>query len=334
MNFRILVLILFFPFLALSQRTLQGKVTTSQGEPLPDASVYFDGTTIGTITVEDGSFSIEMPADTSISLVISMLGYETIYVNGYAQANKKITVQLRESTEQLDAVILEEDTWSRAKKLSEFKRIFLGANPPARECTILNEDALKLIYIPSKELLTAYAEEPLIIENRFLGYRLRYTLTDFTAQYNTPLGGLQQSGLTYYAGLSFFEELKEKPRRKQLKNRELAYLGSTFHFLKSLRSKSLTQNGFKVFADRKEVPPYTFINVFDYNGEKGVTFKGDDPLIIMYDNNLQTSMLVRDTLTIDKFGNHTPPDALTVGGNMGARKIAFLLPLDYQSTDD
>lgn len=49
----------------------------------------------------------------------------------------------------------------------------------------------------------------------------------------------------------------------------------------------------------------------------------------MYDRVLQSTIIPKDTFYIDKFGNHSPPDAIIAGGNMRVRKLAFLLPLDY-----
>jgi TonB-linked SusC/RagA family outer membrane protein len=62
---------------ALAQnRTVKGKVTNNSGEPLSGASVTVKGTTIGTISAEDGGFSLEVPASAR-TLVISYSGYQS-----------------------------------------------------------------------------------------------------------------------------------------------------------------------------------------------------------------------------------------------------------------
>jgi hypothetical protein len=62
---------------------VEGTVTSSDdGGPLPGASVYLPGTTIGTVTDANGYFTIAMPSDKN-ELTFSFLGYEakTVKVN-------------------------------------------------------------------------------------------------------------------------------------------------------------------------------------------------------------------------------------------------------------
>lgn len=54
--------------------TIGGRVTDNENLPISDASAALLGTTVGTLTDEDGRFSLEVKSDTAI-LSISMLGY-------------------------------------------------------------------------------------------------------------------------------------------------------------------------------------------------------------------------------------------------------------------
>ena len=54
--------------------TIGGRVTDNENRPISDASAALLGTTVGTLTDEDGRFSLEVKSDTAI-LSISMLGY-------------------------------------------------------------------------------------------------------------------------------------------------------------------------------------------------------------------------------------------------------------------
>ena len=60
----------------MAQRTVTGIINDDTGEPLIGANVLVKGTTAGTISDIDGSFSIDVP-DGSNTLVISFTGYET-----------------------------------------------------------------------------------------------------------------------------------------------------------------------------------------------------------------------------------------------------------------
>lgn len=55
--------VVFFAAQALAQHTVTGKVTDEQGNPLPNVSVLVKGTTVGTITKADGTYSITLPAN-------------------------------------------------------------------------------------------------------------------------------------------------------------------------------------------------------------------------------------------------------------------------------
>ena len=62
---------------AMSQTTITGKASDPSGDPLIGANVLIKGTSIGTVTDIDGSFSLSSSSDLPITLVISYTGYTT-----------------------------------------------------------------------------------------------------------------------------------------------------------------------------------------------------------------------------------------------------------------
>ena len=75
-----LLLLLFAATLSLSaQRTLTGTVSDDAGEPLPGAYITVKGSTLGTTTDVDGTYSISVP-EAANTLVFSFLGFGTIEV--------------------------------------------------------------------------------------------------------------------------------------------------------------------------------------------------------------------------------------------------------------
>ncbi len=58
-------------------KTITGKVTNSKGEALAGASVTLEGSSTGTVTNVDGSYSISVPGDNSV-LIFQHSGYEKI----------------------------------------------------------------------------------------------------------------------------------------------------------------------------------------------------------------------------------------------------------------
>lgn len=81
-----------------------GKITDEDGQPLPGATVQQKGTTNGTVTDIDGSFSISVPQETL--LVISFIGFKTVEVTvGGGQTNLG-TIVLALDMKELDQVVV------------------------------------------------------------------------------------------------------------------------------------------------------------------------------------------------------------------------------------
>ncbi len=92
---------------AQAQTRVQGVVTDAQtGEPLPYVSVVFPGTQIGTMTDQDGNFSIEGPGRYS-NVSFMMLGYETFIFNIRANTTTRdARIKLSPDTYGIQAVVV------------------------------------------------------------------------------------------------------------------------------------------------------------------------------------------------------------------------------------
>lgn len=90
------IFLLFISFAASAQeRTVTGKITDENGGGLPGASVTVKGTTIGTNSDANGTFSIAGATNTS-TLVISSIGYakQEIIVGNQSEINIKMDVDV------------------------------------------------------------------------------------------------------------------------------------------------------------------------------------------------------------------------------------------------
>ncbi|MEW4925557.1 TonB-dependent receptor [Algibacter sp. 2305UL17-15] len=86
--------------------TISGTVTdVSNGETVFGASVFLEGTTIGTITNEYGFYSITAP-EGNYKLVISYVGYATIRKKIDLSENQQINFEISEASTQLDEVLV------------------------------------------------------------------------------------------------------------------------------------------------------------------------------------------------------------------------------------
>src|SRR5688572_5967804 len=66
-------ILLFYGQLLAQSRTITGKVTDESGVPIPNASITVKGTTFGTTSRDDGSFTLTIPAN-SKTLTFSAVG--------------------------------------------------------------------------------------------------------------------------------------------------------------------------------------------------------------------------------------------------------------------
>ena len=91
-----LIVILLFSFIAL-QAQVKGTVKDNLGDPIAGANLFWQGTTQGTTTSADGTFSLSKPNDKHM-LVVSFIGFEndTIHVSN---RNETLDIVLREGVE-------------------------------------------------------------------------------------------------------------------------------------------------------------------------------------------------------------------------------------------
>lgn len=336
------VLTLISVYLSNAQQMYSGFVKAAGGmSAIANASVYFDGTTIGAITNEDGFFIINTESAMSGNLVIRSMGFESLIVSDYnTTGNKNQPIYyLEASTEALEEVVLTvKDPWTREKKETEFRREFLGSSQASQKCIIANLDKVRLRFNPTTKMLTASSKEPLIIINKDLGYEIQYNLIDFELGYTQrDLGYFPYA--FYYAGTTFFKELNGKVSRRSRKNREEVYRGSALHFFRSLIGKKLKENDFRIAERTKglekvnELDPNIYFTIEEENELYKVTF-GSNKIIVLYGKHQQSALNVTKSVYVDKFGNHSPPTAVVMEGMMSYKRIAELLPLNYRISSE
>ncbi len=90
----------------LGQNIVSGVVTSNQGEPLPFATIGFQGQPKGTISNKDGRFLLQIPDELSgTSLVINYLGYESQVIPS-DKISSDMRIELIESVLQLDELVV------------------------------------------------------------------------------------------------------------------------------------------------------------------------------------------------------------------------------------
>lgn len=238
---RLLVyLMCLLPTLTWAQYAVTGKVINLYDKkPIEKASVFLSNTTVGSATTDDGSYTLANVKSGQYELIVSAVGYETFTKTIIVNQQLNIPyIELTPKTISLNAVVIRPDPdWQQ--NYNVFKQDFLGPSDYAAQCKILNPDVLNLNFDKKKNILTATSNDYIEIENKTLGYKLRYRLTDFVRNFTT--------GSLYYQGDTFFIPLEgsKSQQKRWNKNRLNAYLGSSQHYFRSAIGNQLAQAGFK-----------------------------------------------------------------------------------------
>ncbi len=87
-----LLLCVLFSGVLSAQKQVTGKITESDAQPISGASVQVKGTTVGTTTDTDGSFSISVPAGRN-TLVVSFVGFKNKEISIGSQTNIPVTLE-------------------------------------------------------------------------------------------------------------------------------------------------------------------------------------------------------------------------------------------------
>lgn len=219
--------------------TISGTVK-DQKETLPGAAIYISGYKISTVTNNEGKFSIPNLAPGNYDVLVQMIGYLP-YSKNVVIADKSVNIEalLQENTVMLKEVVIKPDP-NRMAHIALFKDFFIGKSPNAAQCKILNTNVLMINDDRENGMLTVRTNEFIVIENKALGYRLKYLLEYFEYNY--------KSKIIFYAGHPYFEEMKggKSKQKKWQQARETAYNGSIQHFFKSLYHNTTAQDGFVI----------------------------------------------------------------------------------------
>lgn len=314
-------------------QTLKGKVVDAFSKaPLESVSVYFNNTTIGTTTNAVGEFSIDYNDAVQSPLIISYLGYEKIVLSDY-RGRTFLNIELKESTNQLDEVVISaDDGLTRKQKLEIFREQFLGTSKNGRSCKILNEDDLILRYDKKGRQLSVSAKSPLEIKNQSLKYHITYELVDFEVVFNYVDLFKNDFNVysTYYSGSSFFKDENVKSQNSVLKRRQKVYDGSIQHFMRSIFRDEIKKEKYRVFKRGMGIKPSEHIVVRDLDSTNFKEVKLSGKLSVTYRGGAQSDLIPKmDKFYVDKYGTYLPVKALFFTGAMSELRMGDTLPLDY-----
>jgi len=323
-------------------------------EPLPFVSVYISKTTKGTQSDEKGYFSLKNVPTGYLKLATSMIGYKSFEQEFVIKPNENRTlkIQLNVNSKELSEVIVVGKRGKQWKRnYAHFLKIFLGKSKNVKKTEITNPHELN--FALEKKVLTANAENPLIIKNQALGYDIDYSLATFHATNED----FQFGGNVFFKPIPQTDEIQQKLVEK---NREKAYKGSIRHFFKSIVKGTSQEEGFRVYLEKDTLENIARNRFFRDNFPKklkevniNTLAKFDVQLqrIILPKNRYEIHYLQqRDNSTFYSDINHEvswietkgdnfkfsyqgiseEPLKLLLMGSMGNRRVADFVPDDYE----
>jgi hypothetical protein len=225
-----------------SQFYIKGRVTDTETQaPLKGASVYINNTTKGSITDENGEFSLGPFIPGRYEVVASYVGYSALLYSAEISNNGvRISFKLNKKEQTMREVLVLSDE-TRRRYLEIFKQYVLGTSIAAEHCRVKNLDEIQFASGETKDEIVAYTENELVIENPEFGYTIHFDLLNF--YYNRKTSG------SYFYGYSRFVDWgkDEQTKKKWIRKRKQAYDGSTVHFFRSLLNRNLESEGFTVY---------------------------------------------------------------------------------------
>lgn len=337
--------------------SLSGKVLDVENkEPVALAHVFFNKTSCGTYSEEDGSFSLSCD-EHSTELFVSHVGYLHKIVMVETSNESQLLIYLEPSTEELMEVVVSgsRKEKGRGKNMKVFESEFLGRSKLARKCVIENPEVID--FTKTDQYLYASSEQPITVRNYASGYTVEFYLEHFEFNSNTQL--------PKYWGYSFIEEMDTSNfalKKKWEKRREQHYLGSFEHFVSSLIRSEVEKEGFKIFNGDSiaiEIVPVakgntlikvssdmlieyfpetesaeyqTWLNKVNFLNKK-MTFYGNEPVFFPQTNKPQTTVISPEAgeILVNQYGQVLNQEAIVLNGYMGWERVLELLPSNYNS---
>ncbi len=351
---------LFFISVSFAQTgTIVGKVIDKDSQQaLPFCNVFINNSTLSTVTDMDGQYILKDVPVGDYELGFSFIGYEYALKNVTMKTGAKLTfdVALTPTLQELSDVEIKasrDKNWER--DLRKFKSYFLGVDENATQSEIINPWVIDFSKSKGNEF-SATAIQPIIIENQSLGYSLVFDLKEFI---HTP---------QYYriVGISRFSELEttdEKLKDKWSKNRLDTYLKSPANMFRAMLNKSHEKEGFFLYGDKvggaetRNLRTDIFANelgrsIIEYKPENLIS-PGKKPdefriylkgrIEVHYQKAYSQIKTYKDApfpiswievngnyVVVNRFGMVQNPKDVVFSGDMDNKKLASLLPLDYE----
>ncbi|MCL2737863.1 MAG: carboxypeptidase-like regulatory domain-containing protein [Bacteroidales bacterium] len=343
----VICIISFLTFCKIHAQVLEGTVYDSRTrETIPGVVIYLDGTSTITTSDRDGNFRLVVNQAMNADLIFSHLSYESLVIKPPFERLEKAFF-LREKTNILQEarVVAEREWFPREAKMKVFKEQFLGMSAAGQSCIIVNEDDIVLSYSRSTNTLTGYSLEPIIVENRYLAYRVTFDLRSFSIQYTEHTLSMEKAISVSFKGTSSFVD--QSPYNIRFKTRrDETHLRSSRYFFKNLVDNTLEESKFRIFNRLTKIDTEQYFVITSASPRRTVLIiphtnlrRSHDRVMegpvygvinIMDERNFRSELVfLTNRFSVDEFGNPDTIDNLMFFGRMGEQRLGDMLPRDY-----
>jgi hypothetical protein len=306
-------------------QTIKGTLhDKSDNQVISFASIYINGTSVGTNSKPNGYFELDISKYSSLPITVSALGYFTLTLTDYS-VEKPMEIYLSPKTFELNEVVVAgKSSNERKANLKLFRNQFLGSGYNGQNCVIMNEDDIIFKRSASHDTLKAIASKPITIVNNALGYKIDYVLDKFEYCWKTK-------SFLYEGSAHFVEDMAAALTHKNFfeKRRKNAYLGSRSHFFTSLWTNSLKSNGFIIKNSVEEIIKYEDIVTVRSGFKKYLSYKGNIYIFYLSKSPNSTIELLKNQVFFESNG-YFDGSGVNVIGNMAQQRIGDLLPYDFK----
>lgn len=347
---------------AQNQAVIKGVILNELSKPVTNATVFIAGSKKATISDSSGIFILTPESGGAYQVSVSIIGYgkvsKTVLLT---DSTVFLTFRLKQTYIALAEVIISLDD-DKERNLKTFKKEFLGISRNARQCIIRNPERIVLSMDKKTGVLSANSEEFIEIENRALGYLVKYSLKNFSFDSNKHV--------TLYDGDIIFEDLISTQNQKDdwKVSRQKAYKNSLMQFLRALYNDNLVNSDYTIhraFDDIEKKSGWGFgkyvvevnpaiLSLESLNATRQpdlLNLKFVKILISYHDNHTKTAKvannhaerdeiivneddsiiyLLKPNLIIDRRGDYSDHSSLYITGKFAQKRVADQLPYEYQ----
>jgi hypothetical protein len=306
-------------------QVISGRILDNETKnPVFSAAVYFNGTSVGTLTDADGDFKLNILKFSTMPLSISAIGYYSLSLPKYSTSEPNI-IYLKPRIIELDEVVVNDKSHARERKynLAVFRDVFLGTTENSFKTKITNESDIRFTYSPDKDTLKAFAIKPVLIDNKALGYKITYYLDKFEFNVRDSIFLIDGEIIFSEYPMAGYSEMNSFTKK-----RKSAFLGSRMYFFRSLYFNELDSAGYILRTSSGITLGYkNLVSEYDPHS-KYLKFHGKVAIYSQPEGKESLMIFLRDSIQFDPNG-FVEPHGIRWEGEMARQRIGDMLPFDY-----